>query len=287
MDSLAANPSSGIYGQPSQNQDVMGLVNQLKDREKQDFQDKANFMSNLSIKQDRLKRLYGLDGGQGSQGPQSSQGQPMNTVMAQDPNQLTGFQKADLGIRQQQLGQEGQKIAQQGKLGQEALDVKGQQEKLNQQKSDQINAQKTADMQRKIDESNAKIEQAKAALESKNTNAEASLQAHKELAAAVEERHKLEMANMQHRFDITSDQHQKTIDNLTEQMKQKGRTKTTTNINAAGNQKTVTTERGNAADTVQVIGKDNKSYTIPKDKLPEWQANHAPDDNSSDDSSGQ
>ncbi len=286
MDNLAANPGGSVYGQPSEmSQDPLGLVNAIKDREKQDFQDKAHFMSNLSIQQDRLRRLYGLDGSPqapASFGPGGEQPDQKNTVMAQDPNQLTGYQKADIGIKQQGLGLDQQKIAQTGKLGEERLGIQSAQEKLNQQKSDQINATKQADMQRKIDESGAKIEQAKAALESKNTNAEAQLQAHKDMAAAVAERHKLEIARLQGNFDTTSAQHQQTIDRLNEELKQKGRTKTTVALDPSGTKKTTTTLKGSAADTVQVTGKDGKSYTIPKDKLPEWQANHSPEEDTGD-----
>lgn len=272
MDSLASSPgNSGIYGQsgPASTEGMLGIVNQLKDREMKDFKDKATFMSDLSLKQERLRSLF--DPEQSKQ-----QQQPMQSRVAADPNQMTGYEKGELGVRQQGMNLESQKLAQTGKLGQEALDIKGQQENLNKQKSDQINATKQADMQRKIDESSQKIELAQKALENKNNNAEQSLQAHKDMAAAVEERHKLEMSNMQSRFDTTSQQHQQTIDNLTNQLKQRGRSRTTTEINPNGTKKEVTTERGDAADSINVIGKDGKSYTIPKDKLNDMDSDGTP-----------
>lgn len=271
MNSLMYNPSGGVYGQPSQGgeSDVLNLVRQIKQMNSNDFKDKANFMSDLSLKQDRLKRIY--DTQDSSQGPQGQ-----NTVMAADPNAMTGYQKGELGIRQQELGQNQQKINQTGKLGEEAATTKQAQEKLNQQKSDQINANKQADLERKIEESNQKIQLAQQALNDKTANQEAQLQSHKDLAAAVEERHKLEMANMQHRFDTTSDQHQQTIDEMQKRLDQNSRSSTTTEMNADGTKKTVTTKRGAAAKTVQVKGKDGKTYEIPADKVDDWNSNHAP-----------
>jgi hypothetical protein len=288
MSSLAANPAggSGVYGQPgpSNPDDALGIVRQLKDREMEDFKNKAGFMSDLSIKQDRLRRLYGLDGS-APQGQGNADGSP-NVVMGQDPNQMTGFQKGELGVRQQQIGQEQQKTAQAGKLGQESIDIKSQQEKLSQQKSDQINAQKTADMQRKVEDANQKIELAKQALDSKNTNAEAALEAHKNLAAAMEERHKLELAQKDRQFSKVSEQHDKQIKDMEQKIKDARNKTTTTEVNAEGNKKTTTTKSGDATNSVNVTGKDGKTYWISADKLDDWNAklddwnaNHAGDAN--------
>lgn len=281
MQSLASNPSgSGIYGQPQQ-MDALGIVNQLRDRDEQDFEKRAQFMSDLSMKQDRLRCIYD----QQDQAKQEARQPLMNTVLGQDPNAMTGYQKGELGVRQQQFGldkqklaQEGgleqQKLAQQGKLGQQALDIRSAQEELNRQKSDQINAQKTADMQRKIDESNKKIELAQQALQQRTDNAEAQLQAHKDLSAAMEERHKLELEQKDAQFQVTSKQHQDTIDRLQSQLDQSKHTKTTIEINPDGTQRTTETSRGSAAETVRVVGKDGKTYEIPKDKLDDWNKNH-------------
>jgi hypothetical protein len=305
MDNLAANPSgsSSIYGQPAtpSNQDMLSVVNRLKDRNMQDFKEKANFMSDLSLKQDRLKRIYDTyqvnpldEFRQSSQGPNGAQ-QPMNTVMAKDPNALTGYQKGELGIRQQGVDLESQRLAQAGKFGQGALDIKDAAQKLNQQKNDQINALKTADMQRKIDEANQKIQLATNALQQKSDSAEASLQAHKDLAAAVEERHKLEMIQKQNQFDMISSQHQQTIDALNKRLKQQSHQSTTTSVNPDGSQKTVTTDRGgdpnaptqNPDGTYSVTAPDGTKGTIPADKLNDWMQNHHPGGNDNQDQGGQ
>ncbi len=287
MDSLAANPTgkSSIYNSNPNSNDYSGalsIVNQLKDREMKDFKDKASFMSDLSLKQDRLKRLYDPEQQraniQGNAQLNQQGSSPMggtNVVQGQDPNQMTGYQKGELGIKQQELGQESQRINQQGKLGQEALNIKSDQEKLNQQKSDQINAEKGADLQRKTDEANKKLSLAQQALQDKTKSAEEQLQAHKDLKDAMEERFKLETARKQHEFDVTSGQHQQTIDDLTKKLDEAKHTKTTTEIDASGNKKTVTTDKG-SSNTVQAKGKDGQIYEIPADKMDDKDSDGTP-----------
>jgi len=277
-----SNPGGSVYGQPSQNQgDEMQLVNNLKDREMRDFKNKAAFMADLSLKQERMRNMYDPAKMQAQMSPTGytppgmQQGQTgMNTVMAHDPNQITGFQKAELGAREKELGLRGQEVAQRGKLGQEALDIKTKQEALNQQKSDQINTAKQAEHERKITEANAKLEHAQNVLQQRSESAEAQLRAHKDLAAAVEERHKAEMAMREHQFNTTSEQHNRTIANLEEQVKQKGKTTTKTSINPEGTERTTETLRGSAADTVRMYGPDGSGHDIPADKVEDAKTNY-------------
>jgi hypothetical protein len=145
---------------------------------------------------------------------------------------------------------------------------------VNKQKSDQINATKQADMQRKTDEANQRIALAEKALNDKNANAEAQLKAHQEMAAAVEERHKLEIAQRDAAFQEAKKQHQAQIDELNNRLKQSGRTKTT--VQQGGETRTTTTEKGSAAERIKVIGPDGTPGYIPADKLDDWNANHAP-----------
>src|SRR5271170_1324381 len=108
MNSLAANPgNSGIYGQPgaADTDKTLAIVNKMKDREKADFKDKANFMADLSNKQDRIRALYNPQQQQSPGNPQ-----PINNAAAppiRDPNALTAAQSGELGIKQQQLNQQG------------------------------------------------------------------------------------------------------------------------------------------------------------------------------------
>jgi hypothetical protein len=295
VSNLAANSpgNSGIYGQPSSNTDdqtenVMSIVNNLKDREMRDFQNKANFMADLSIKQDRLRRLYDpatqqnmTNGGgpiPGSGGQGNMNGSP-NVVMGQSPTDMTGYQKGELGLKQQALTQDKANdaavLSQRQKLGQGALDIKQQGADLAQQKSDQINDLKQADLQRKIADADSKLQFAQQKLDSTNTNVEAHLAAQKELAAAVEARHKLEMDSKQHQFDTVNKQHQEQITSLEQKVKDARNKKTTTNLSPDGSERTTTTQTGDAAKTVQVKGKDGQMYEIPADQLDDWNANHA------------
>ena len=280
MDSLASNPSSGIYGQPGigSNNDALSLVNRIKDREMQDFKNKADFMADLSLRQEsRMRQLYdpnkpALAGGQ----------VPQNVVMTKDPNEITPYQQADLGIRQRAQSINSQRLAQQGKLGEQALGIKTQQEALNRQKNEQINTQKQADLQRKIDESNQKLALAQQALTNKTTNAADQLQARKDYQAAVEERHQAEMDLKQHQFDLVNDQHQQQIKDLETKLKQNANTKTTTTLDPSGNTKTVDTQRGiqstapvrNPDGTYTVTTPDGRTGTIPGDKLDDWMKNY-------------
>lgn len=270
---LASSPNnSSIYGQPSQggDPDVLSLVNTMKNREMADFKEKANFMSDLSLKQDRLKKLFDPE--------QSSGGQTQNTVMAQDPNQMTGYQKGELGIRQQEANTESQKLAQQNKFGQESQDLKTKQEALNQQKSDQINADKNKKMQDDMDQYKGKLDLAYQQLQDKNTSAEQQLELHKTIAENTEAYHKLQMAQQQDKFEKSQSDHKDAMKNMQDKLDQASHSKTTTQMNADGTKKTVETDKGG---TVQVQGKDGKTYEIPADKADEWNQQHAPDGDNS------
>jgi hypothetical protein len=304
MQSLAANPSgsSGIYGQPApQNQDVLGIVNNIKDREMRDFKNKASFMSDLSLKQDRMKRIYDnmdvvgnklqSDVAPRGQQPQTDQSGTINTVQKSmddflNPGQagMTGAQKGELSIKQSQMGLERDKLKQQGQMGEEALGIKQQAADLKQQQNDEIN-------QRKIKEGNDRLTIAQQKLDQQGQTIENLT----EYRAAMENRHGLEkaqqqkqfddkMANTQSNFDTTHTQMQQKIDNLTQANKDKPNKKVTSTMSPDGQSKTTTTQTGSAAQTVQVQGKDGKTYTIPADMQDEWNQNHAPD--GSGDSSG-
>jgi hypothetical protein len=287
MESLASNPSSSIANQPGPQQDPLGIVNQLKDREMRDFQTKANFMSQLSLKQDRLKQLFDPNNpdqdilgtrnitpeAQGT--PPIRQSVGLTPGMSQrDPNAMTAHETADIGIKQQGLGLEQQKMAQAGKLGEQALGVKTKQEELNAKKEQDIHDQKQNELKAKIDESGQKLTQAQAKLEAAQGNAEASLAAHKEMNVAMEERHKLELAQKESQFQRLSAQHNQVIKDLEQKNKDAKNKKVTTEVNPEGTKRTTTTSSG---DTVQVKHKNGKMYEIPADKLDEWNASHAPD----------
>ena len=285
---LASSPgTSGIYGQGGGGGDNTGealdLVNRLKDREFQDFKNKANFMSELSVKQDRMRNRFepmsGMQTPTGDVMPNQGEGPSQrNTVMAPDPNVMTGYQKGELGIRQQGVNLDKQKLAQTGQMGEERIKIQGDAQKLNEDKNKQIYETKQADMQRKTDEANAKIEQAQAALAARVQSGKDAIQAHKDLAKAMEERHKLELDLKDSQFNDIKALHEAQIKKMQEDADRAKTSQTTTELDASGNKKTVTTKRGSAADTIKVIGKDGKPYMIPKDKEDDWNQNHKQDD---------
>lgn len=278
MDRLASNPSSssGIFGMPQQenDNDTLSLVNRLKDREFRDYQNKAAFDDERSLRQEsRMRMLFD---------PSKSmlpQGMDQNPVTQ---NILTPDQQIDAQHRMDQpkLDLAREEMGQKSRFGQQGLDIKAAQEKLNDTKNAQINEDRDSDRNRKIEEANNKIGLAQQALEDKNANFDDKLQANKDMSAAMEERHKLELENKQHEFNITSDAHKKHISELEaqakERLKQGANSETTTEVNPDGSKKTVTTKKGDAAAMIQVLGKDGKTYTIPKDKMDDKDADGTP-----------
>lgn len=266
MDRLSANPTgSGIYGQPKRQRDdtekQLSIVKQLKDREMQDFQKKAQFMSELSLQQDRQRRIF--DTQQQEQNPQKMD------VVFQDPNYISPTDKAELGIKQQGLNLESQRLSQSGKLGQEALDIKQSQHDLNQQKSDQINALKQADLERATTESNNKLKLTQAELDRKIKSGEDTLELRRELAAAMEERHKLEMAMKQQQLEISNQQRDASLKAEQDRLNQNRQSTTTEELNPDGTKRITTTQRGAPAKRVKVVGPKGESGTIEEgDTLP-------------------
>ena len=272
MGNLAANPSGsgGIYGQPGQqtNGDTLSLVRQLKDREMQDFKDKASFMSDLSLKQDRMRSLF-QPASLSTQDQQMQQGQgqsqQMNTVMAKDPNQMTGYEKGELGMKQQGMNLDSQRMNQQGKLGQEALDVKTQQQNLTQQKSEMQNTRLMADMQRKSEDANQRLQLAQQALNDRNTTAEARISLQKEAAVAAKAAFDANSQMKQTQFDATNKSH---LDTIAQQQKTLDQNANQTQVKTdnAGNTITTKTTKGSAANTIRVKGPNGESGTVNADE---------------------
>jgi hypothetical protein len=257
MANLASNPSGSISGQPGpDNTDALGIVNQLKDREMRDFQNKANFMSELSLKQDRQRMLFDPSNpNQDIMGTRTLNGM---TAAMQKPQQSSGItpgsqsgqmnpqQTAEMSMRQQGMDLDKAKLAQAGKMGEERIANQTAQEKLNQQKSDQIHEQKQNELQAKIKESGDKLTQAQKALEDKTLTAEQQLQFHKDAATAATAAHEAEKQRMQLNFDKTHGQMQDRIDNMTKELDQRGKVHEIKK-DAQGNEITTDIQRGTPA----------------------------------------
>jgi len=188
---------------------------------------------------------------------------------------MTGYEKGELGIRQQGINLESQKLQQQSKMGEEALGIKAQQEKLNQQKSDQQHEKAINDLQRKQDEYKQKMDLAYTQLNDRNTSAEAKLEIQKSIMENMKAYHesemakgKLEMEQKDRKYNDLKEQHDKVL-------KQNQRT-VQTKTDSAGNKITTETTKGDAADMVDVVGPNGVKGKIPRDKLDDWNKNHAP-----------
>lgn len=284
VDQLGANSGppirSGVYGQPSptDNQDTLSLVNQLKDREMMDFKNKAEYMADLSIRQQqRMRSMFGPDsmGGQNLANRTTvdtgeAPGQPSPDSLSSSPlSKLNPQQRLDYGLKQQELGQK-------ERFGQEALDVKSAQEKLNQQKSDQIHEQKVNELQQKHDKAISDLDLANRKLQANTTDHQAHIDFLKAKQDADEARHNLDSARRDKQLDETKRMDDAKIQDLQDKLKQAQHTSVKTKLDASDNEKTVETTRGDAAETVDVLGKDGKPYTIPKDKLNDMDSDGTP-----------
>jgi len=281
MDRLASNPSGssgGIFGMPApgNDSDTLSIVNRLKDREFEDYKNKARFDDERSLRQEsRMRQLFDPNKNTNSQ-PQ------VNNQAGIIPNILTPDQQVyqQQQLEQPKLDMESKKLDSQNRFGQQGLAIKDAQEKLNQTKNTQINEDRDADRERKVNEANQKIALAQKALTDQNTNSAAQLQAHKDMAAAIEERHKLELENQKFDFNTKLTEQKRQFDETSglhkQQIADAENSQTTTEVNPDQTKKTVTTKKGDAAAMIQVLGKDNKTYTIPKDKMDDKDADGTP-----------
>lgn len=273
-----ANPlgsGTGNFG------DILDVYNNIKDREMRDFQNKASFMADLSLKQDRLRKLYDTMDSTYGMGPQitdtqktgtNPSGQPQqNVVLGQDPNALTGYQKADLSMKQNAQNIESQRVAQQGRIGQEQVDIKQQQEKLNQQKSDQIRDQKINELQQKRDAALQKANETDAKLKQQEGDFNKKLDAMKQHEANMKELHDAETKLKDAQHEDAQIKMKANIDALKQRLDQASKqTKSTT---VGGETKTETITKG-TQDKVQMYGPDGSVHMIPKDKVQDAKDNY-------------
>jgi len=289
MDRLAANPSGsdgGIYGMPApgNDSDTLSIVNRLKDREFEDYKNKARFDDERSLRQEsRMRQLFDPNKNTNSQ-PQ------INNQAGIIPNILTPDQQVyqQQQLEQPRLDMESKKLDSQNRFGQQGLAIKDAQEKLNETKNNQINQDRDADRERKVNEANQKITVAQKTLEDRTANSAAQLQAHKDMAAAIEERHKLELENQKFDFNAKLTEQKRQFDETSglhkQQITDAENSQTTTEVNPDGTKKTVTTKKGDAIPrpapvknpngTYHVHGPNGYETDIPADKLDDWNANH-------------
>lgn len=269
--------SGNYFGDPGNGGSVGGAVNELlpiinhlKDRALQDYHTKGMIDQDLAVRQANMRNIF--DPAKTSQVPGTGMNvnPNMNTVLKED---ISPLDKAKLGQGQQGIELDKQKLSQQGKFGQEALDIKDKQEQLNSTKNQNIHDQKIQDMQRKVEDSTNKLGLSYDRLQQNADNANAHIQFNRDQMAATEARHALELAQRDKAQNDMANLHAAQIKNMQDKLDQatKPTTKTTT-VNPEGTSKTETTQKGNVINntntnsTIKMTGKDGQSYMIPSTK---------------------
>jgi len=250
----AQQGNSSIYGAvaPDNDNHIADILSARQSMQRDDlntFKNKANFMSDLSLRQNRMKSIYDLEGASQppanglfgmNNGMTSNNGQPMNTVLREDPDHITPFQREGLSIRKDDNAIDRSRVEQQGRLGSERLSIQDAQQKLNQQKSDQIKLQKENELAAKIVDSEGRLAFAQKRLE-QNANDTA---ARMELIKAKQDADAAKFELVSHQ----KDKQQEELNNYrAAQLAGKNRpieSETTTEVNPDGTKKTVKTRKG-------------------------------------------
>lgn len=283
LDKLAANPSgSGIYNSSGpQNVDfgpTLSAINQLKDREMNDYKQKAQFNQELSLRQPRLQQIYAPPG---SRIGNLNQGQPDVVFGGEDKSGAlpTPMQQEGINQNKQEMGLQEQKLAQQSKFGDQKIAQMQATHDLNKQKSDQIFQTKQADMQRKVDEANNKLGFAYDQLNQKGNNAD-TLAAIKQ-AQIDSQKAQMELMNHHHtaQLEELKIQHAATNKHLQDQLDET-KANNKAKLNAAGQPTTevksqdasgaITTTKTKGSNTIRVIHPDGRHGVFPANQpLPE------------------
>lgn len=213
-------PNPGLAGQPREQslEEVLNIVtpfaHQMRNRDLEDYKAKALFDNNLSMQQGGIRRLdpNAMQGNQGG----------MNVVMGQTPNEITPFQRAGLGIDQQRLGLEKEKLRQ--NTGDERLALDQQKFGLEQQKNAQIYDTKIKDMEQKAEEATKKLELATKIANTRAGDADAQQALTRATIDATNARHALDIAQRDRTLEETKRQHDTANENVKKQLEANGMT---------------------------------------------------------------
>lgn len=253
-DSLNRNPSgSGIYdsgggGGGFTAEDLFANDAELRRRDMNDFRQKNQFMADLSNRQPNARNVFNPEGGM----KQATAG--MNTYLKEDPDRITPFQQAGLNLKKEDLGIDRAKLAQSGKLGEEKLALSEKGHELDVKKNQQIFDTKHADMQRKSDEANSKLDLAERQLQSRQGDAMALAARHKAELDARTAQHELDNYRKDQALADTQKKHEAEIAAMNERLRQSRGSKTKTSLNAEGTEKTVETTKGDNQDEDDPLG---------------------------------
>lgn len=257
FDSLAANPTgSGIYGNTGAKSPDFGTAlsidEEMRRRNKNDMMQNANFMSNLQVRQNRMNSIYGTNPmapGMGQPGGPTGMvtglnNPQMQTVFKEDPDRITPIQRERLNISREDLANDRAKIGVTSRLGEERLKDADAKHDLDVKKNQNIFDTKQADLQRKHDEAQQKLELAQRQFEQRSGDANAKNDFLKAKMEADAARHQLESAQKDRTLEETKRLHDAQIAKMQEQSDQAGNTEQTTELNPEGTKRTVSTKRG-------------------------------------------
>src|SRR5437016_3421628 len=197
LDSLRQNnkvlgtPAGGTYGNemyygqpPIRNTggdiDIVGLMNEARNRDLHDFAAKTRITGDEAIRQENYKRMYDPDRfSTGGAAP------TQNTVYQRPPSELQQIGPLDLA----KLGLEKEKIETAGGIDKAELGLKTKGYELDKLKNEQIYGTKQAEMERKADETNKRLQLAYDQLQAKQGDASSTAAYHQAQIDATNARH--------------------------------------------------------------------------------------------------
>lgn len=248
----AGDPGMGSTSSPSDVlNSIMPAFNQIRNRNVQDFKDKAQFSSDLGLRQERMRSLFAPEPQQGGVVYQPPPSEINNNRL------ISPFQAAGLELDKQ-------KLAEQKRTGSDKLALDQQKFGLEKEKSDQIYQTKQDEMTRKVDDANNKLKLAYDQLAQKGNDASATANFKQAQLDALTARHELEMAQKDKDREETVRIHDAQIKDMQDKLDAMQNTITTTEMNPDKTKKIVTTAKGDSAKNalIAVISPTGQKGTV-------------------------
>lgn len=237
--------------------EVMPFIDQMRMRNLQDLELEQQVMQKPPLRQGRMiNPNMGMNPNMAMAAPAPQQ----NTIF--NPG-MTDYQKANLGLEERRLAQQGRGIEQQGRIGTERAELGRERLELDTLKNKQIYETQVADMKRKSDEADARLKIAEDTLKQRGESAEATLAVRQAQIDALTAKHALQMQMEQNKFGETTRLNDTKIAQMQKAMADAGLTVSETELgdfDEAGRPRTrtTTTRKGETAakagTTVRVQG---------------------------------
>lgn len=249
----------GVGPSPGGLNQIRQFLDHQRVKDQEDFKSRASFTNDLSLRNQRMLDMNAAK-------------QPMNTVF-DDGDDLTAFQKANLGLEREKLNLNKDESALDRKLKEDTLGINRDKLaldkdalELDKKKNDQIYETKIKDLERKANEAAQKADLAERNLQQRTNSAEA-LNAHREAQiAAATARHELEIAQRDRTLAENTRMNDARIQQIRDAAEAAGLVISEETLNEDGTKKTTITRRGDkAADStgrVKVLNAEGKSGTV-------------------------